>query len=67
MPKCLRCGAGSEWIEGRVKLRELSLHEFETLLIRHGLVDVRAVEDAAGYDGGAIQRAVASAYRDLVG
>lgn len=41
------------------------LADFETALIRHGIIPAAAINDAGGYDEGETRDAVLSAYEDL--
>ena len=43
----------------------MKLEEFESILIRHYIIQEAAIEDAEGNDGGATQERVQKAFEDI--
>jgi hypothetical protein len=43
----------------------MKLEEFENILVKRGVIQEAAIEDAEGYDGGATQERVQKAFEDI--
>lgn len=45
----------------------MKLSEFESVLVKHGIVHEAAIEDEEGYDGGAMRERILKAFEDITG